>query len=107
MPTKQQGVSCYDKAELTEPLFVVRGQDYSGPATVGFWVFGNLFLRKRVAEGMKVEVAALELHARVRRMFGEDEQAQIEADDPLVKKFVEALMEAERMERWPVKKLAD
>ena len=36
MPTKQQGVSCYDKAEPTEPLFVVRGQDYSGPAVVDF-----------------------------------------------------------------------
>ena len=107
MSTKEQGVACYDKAEPTEPLFVLRGQDYSSPAVVDFWVLGNLFLRQRLAEGMKPEVAVIELRAKLRQVFDDGILAKLDAGDPLIWKFGGAFVEAERLDRWPVKKLAD
>lgn len=37
MSTKREGVSCYDKAGLDEPLFVLRAQDRLAAIVVRFW----------------------------------------------------------------------
>ena len=49
MSTKRNGVPCYDKAGEDEPLFVLRGQDITSPATIRFWVEANPQLRAEVA----------------------------------------------------------
>lgn len=38
MATKNEGVPCYDKAAPDEPLFVIRAQDLTGPATIRHWL---------------------------------------------------------------------
>ncbi len=42
MATKREGVSCYDKAEPDEPLFVLRGQDISSASMVCEWIKQNI-----------------------------------------------------------------
>lgn len=37
MSTKRQGDSCYDKAGMDEPIFVLRAQDRLAAGTVRFW----------------------------------------------------------------------
>lgn len=37
MSTKREGVSCYDKADQDEPLFVVRAQSKNAPEYVELW----------------------------------------------------------------------
>jgi hypothetical protein len=34
MPTKRQGIPEYDKADLDEPVFVIRAQDIAAPVIV-------------------------------------------------------------------------
>jgi len=38
MSTKRDGDPSYDKAELDEPIFVLRAQDTLAPSVVEFWV---------------------------------------------------------------------
>jgi len=37
MATKRNGVPCYDKAGLDEPIFVLRAQDVLADEVVAFW----------------------------------------------------------------------
>lgn len=37
MSTKREGVACYDKAGLDEPLFVLRAQDHLASQLVRLW----------------------------------------------------------------------
>lgn len=37
MSTKREGVACYDKAAMDEPLFVLRAQDNLAPLLVRMW----------------------------------------------------------------------
>ncbi len=57
MATKSQGVSCYDKADKDEPLFVIRAQDSLGPEVVMEWAHRALAAGvpiEKVAEARKV-----------------------------------------------------
>jgi hypothetical protein len=38
MSTKRAGDSCWEKADLDEPLFVLRAQDATAPEVVEFWI---------------------------------------------------------------------
>lgn len=38
MATKREGIPCYDKADLDEPLFVLRAQDRLAPKVIECWV---------------------------------------------------------------------
>lgn len=54
MSTKLQGVSCYDKAQEDEPIFVIRGQDITGPETLRYWLSLNPQLSgKKRAEALE------------------------------------------------------
>lgn len=37
MATKREGIACYDKAGMDEPLFVLRAQDKLAPILVRLW----------------------------------------------------------------------
>jgi len=37
--TKNEGVSCFDKADPDEPVFVLRAQDMLGPEIVREWAY--------------------------------------------------------------------
>jgi hypothetical protein len=41
MATKRDGDSCYNKAGIDEPLFVLRAQDATAPDTVEYWLSLN------------------------------------------------------------------
>ena len=41
MATKRQGDSCYEKAGMDEPIFVLRAQDGSAPETILYWLTQN------------------------------------------------------------------
>jgi len=41
MGTKRNGDLCYEKADLDEPLFVLRAQDATAPDVVQFWYDSN------------------------------------------------------------------
>lgn len=67
MATKRYGVACYDKADIDEPIFVLRAQDRLAAFIVRLWAF----LADRggtkpeiVAEAMKVadEMDAWPIH---------------------------------------------
>lgn len=49
MATKRTGVSCYDKAEMDEPLFVLRAQDPLAAELVREWA------RRAAARGVREE----------------------------------------------------
>lgn len=52
MATKREGVACYDKAGMDEPLFVLRAQDKLAAAVVRWWA------TLAAAGGTKPEVVA-------------------------------------------------
>jgi len=39
MATKKEGIACYDKAALDEPLFVLRSTDSLAPEIVREWAY--------------------------------------------------------------------
>jgi hypothetical protein len=61
MGTKRQGDKCYEKAELDEPIFVLRAQDCTAPEVVEFWIKLNpqieftekMYEAQRLADAMR------------------------------------------------------
>lgn len=69
MATKEQGDTCYDRAEPNEPIFVLRAQDIIAPEIVREWAFRA---KKAGAPREKVDEA--------RRLADQMEDWQIEND---------------------------
>lgn len=57
MSTKRKGDSCYEKAHIDEPLFVLRAQDATAPETVEFWLSLNPHLQ-HTAKGYEAQELA-------------------------------------------------
>ena len=60
-----------------------------------------------MSEGLTPEIAVIELRVKLRQVFDASLLVKLDAGDPLIWKYGEAFVEAEALDRWPVKKLAD
>jgi hypothetical protein len=57
MTTKEEGDSCYEKAEPDEPIFVLRAQDILAPEMVREWAYRAAVLgspREKIVEARKL-----------------------------------------------------
>lgn len=61
MATKREGDSCYDKAALDEPIFVLRANDRLAPMIVRFWARIADMMGVNRAKVQKAEVCAMKM----------------------------------------------